>query len=220
MSISGERTPDRRQRKSRAALQQGLLDLISSKAYDAITIEDITAAADVARATFYAHYRDKTELLDEASAGLIADLTARVYRIAPARATSEFRGAGVTEVFRHAEEHRDLYLLLLTGAGGAAARAELIRAFETVTSEVFSRMIDEPRRTPRGSMAVTTKAFVGAVLLTLESWLAEDRRAAADEMADEMIRAQIGGLEWALGFAPGETGFDVAPTPVPGPGAG
>ncbi|MCU1590614.1 MAG: putative HTH-type transcriptional regulator yxbF [Frankiales bacterium] len=220
MSISGERTPDRRQRKSRAALQQGLLALIATKPYDAITIEDITAAADVARATFYAHYRDKTELLDEASAELIADLTARVYRIAPARATSEFRGAGVVEVFRHAGEHRDLYLLVLTGAGGARVRADLIRAFEAVTGDVLARMIDEPGRTPRESMIVTTKAFVGAVLLTLEYWLAQDRRPAAAEVANEMLRAQVGGLEWALGFAPGETGFDVTPTPVAGSGAG
>jgi len=68
------RAPDRRQRKSRAALQQALLTLISTKAYDSITVEDITELADVARATFYAHCKDKPALLMEVSRELVEEL--------------------------------------------------------------------------------------------------------------------------------------------------
>ncbi len=53
---------DRRVRRTRALLQQALIDLVGERRYEAITIRDITDRADVARATFYLHYTDKDDL--------------------------------------------------------------------------------------------------------------------------------------------------------------
>src|SRR6266496_628935 len=53
---------DRRVRRTRAALQQALIELLPRKSYEQITVEDICAAADIGRSTFYAHYRGKEDL--------------------------------------------------------------------------------------------------------------------------------------------------------------
>src|SRR5688572_7428669 len=53
---------DRRAARTRALLENSLLVLIRRKAYDAITIQEICAGADVGRSTFYAHYRSKDDL--------------------------------------------------------------------------------------------------------------------------------------------------------------
>ena len=99
--------PDRRQRKSRAALQQALVRLIAEKPYDEITIEDVTETADVARATFYAHYKDRAALLTEAIQELIRDLTVHVAEVTP-RSRPVWSPVGVAAVFQHAAEHRHL----------------------------------------------------------------------------------------------------------------
>jgi AcrR family transcriptional regulator len=58
-----EQLEDRRKRRTRTRLREGLLALILEKPYDEITVQDILDRADVSRSAFYAHFRDKDELL-------------------------------------------------------------------------------------------------------------------------------------------------------------
>jgi AcrR family transcriptional regulator len=54
---------DRRQRKTREAIFHALTQLLSKKDYNQITVGEIIEMADVARATFYAHFETKDHLL-------------------------------------------------------------------------------------------------------------------------------------------------------------
>lgn len=54
---------DRRVRRTRDLLRRALLDLIREKGFDRVTVQDIVDRADVGRSTFYAHFRDKEDLL-------------------------------------------------------------------------------------------------------------------------------------------------------------
>jgi len=56
-------------RRTRQLLQGALKGLLESKTFDEITVQDITEAATVNRATFYDHYTDKFALLDAMVAG-------------------------------------------------------------------------------------------------------------------------------------------------------
>jgi AcrR family transcriptional regulator len=56
---------DPRVRRTRQLLQEALRKLLDQKRFDDITVQDITEAATLNRATFYAHYPDKFALLGE-----------------------------------------------------------------------------------------------------------------------------------------------------------
>ncbi len=56
---------DPRIRRTRQLLQDALHRLLEQKGFDNITVQDITEAATLNRATFYAHYPDKFALLEE-----------------------------------------------------------------------------------------------------------------------------------------------------------
>jgi AcrR family transcriptional regulator len=56
---------DPRVRRTRQLLQEALRKLLEQKRFDDITVQDITEAATLNRATFYAHYPDKFALLGE-----------------------------------------------------------------------------------------------------------------------------------------------------------
>jgi AcrR family transcriptional regulator len=56
-------TLDPRIRRTRQLLQQALDKLMEKKGFDEISVQDITDAATVNRATFYDHYTDKFALL-------------------------------------------------------------------------------------------------------------------------------------------------------------
>jgi len=57
---------ERRKQHTRQQLKQAGIALVLEKGYDALTIQDITDRADVARATFYLYYKDKEEIVWEA----------------------------------------------------------------------------------------------------------------------------------------------------------
>lgn len=55
---------DRRIRKTKQSIRTALLELMLLKPFDSITVNDIAEKADINRGTFYLHYVDKYELLD------------------------------------------------------------------------------------------------------------------------------------------------------------
>ncbi len=60
-----QRPLDRRQRKSREAIQNALLALLRDKPLEEITISELSARADVNRKTFYNNYHNIQEVRDE-----------------------------------------------------------------------------------------------------------------------------------------------------------
>jgi AcrR family transcriptional regulator len=69
MPISDCEVRDPRIRRTRQLLQSALLTLLKTKNIDEISVQDITDAATVNRATFYDHYTDKFGLLEAMVAG-------------------------------------------------------------------------------------------------------------------------------------------------------
>lgn len=56
---------DRRQRKTRKAIFDSFIQLLSKKSFENITVSEILDTADVGRATFYSHFETKDYLLKE-----------------------------------------------------------------------------------------------------------------------------------------------------------
>jgi AcrR family transcriptional regulator len=64
MSETSVETLDPRIRRTRLLLQQALGKLLETKEFENISVQDITEAATLNRATFYDHYPDKFALLE------------------------------------------------------------------------------------------------------------------------------------------------------------
>jgi AcrR family transcriptional regulator len=65
---------DRRILKSQEAIKKAVIELMSEKDFDDITIQDIADRANVTRGTIYVHYGDKFDLLDKLIATHINEL--------------------------------------------------------------------------------------------------------------------------------------------------
>lgn len=64
---------DKRVRRTKRLLQDSLIELLKEKKYERITVTDIIEHADFNRATFYRHYLDKDDLVEQLKEELLDD---------------------------------------------------------------------------------------------------------------------------------------------------
>jgi AcrR family transcriptional regulator len=172
---------DRRVRRTRELLRRALLSLIQEKGYDRVTVQDILDRADIGRSTFYAHYRDKDDLLRAGFEDIRAGLAAE-------RDAAE-KGAGreveflqpMLVVFLHVEAHRHFWQPL-SRKGGAGVVARILR--DNVTELVREHLRSQfPDATGHQMQLEAAMRFVtGACMGLLSWWLEDDVPCSAEEL--------------------------------------
>ncbi|OCA86612.1 TetR family transcriptional regulator [Pradoshia sp. D12] len=65
---------EEKNRKTKQLIQMSFLQILENKPFEQITIGDITKTAQINRGTFYLHYQDKFDLLDQIEQQLFRDL--------------------------------------------------------------------------------------------------------------------------------------------------
>ncbi len=177
---------DRRVSRTRRQLGNALMTLILERGYNALTIADITERADLGRTTFYLHYRDKEELLIESLEAIAEDLKNQVEQAAALNPDAgQVYANPVSIVFRHVDEHRDLYQVILKGEGGSKAADLIHDIIEEAALEFFQRhmssLMSKPMEFPRG---VVAGYFAGAMMGFINLWLDKNLPYSGDEAAE------------------------------------
>src|SRR5438046_8703795 len=98
---------DRRIQRTQELLKTALMSLIQEKGFEALSVQDIIDRANVGRATFYAHFDNKEDLLASGIDGLRASLKERQRQaLSQGAVTDERLFASSYEMFVHADAHR------------------------------------------------------------------------------------------------------------------
>lgn len=188
---------DRRVRRTRELLRNAFVSLVHEKGYDRVTVQDILDRADVGRSTFYAHYRDKEDLLRSGFEDVHAALAAE--KEAAERQTGE--GTPFLEplvaVFRHVERYREswgpdpgkgnhqvIVSILQEGID------DLVRAH--FRSQFPDADLDRPE--PAAAMRFVASACMGVLVWWLDddvAWSAEEVHAAFRRMATPCVQRYV-----------------------------
>ena len=190
-------TVDRRVRRTRQAIRDAFLSLVLEHGYDNVGVDDIAERADVARATFYAHYATKDVLLEALFNEISAELVAAVAERGP----EDLRVVQATNALRlyvHAEELRDVYLVVLRGSGQGRARLAYLDAVALGAEQIFRRRLELADAAAPVPVEVTARAYAGAHVALLHAWLEDPDRPPAEEAARRQTILVTRGLGWAL----------------------
>jgi AcrR family transcriptional regulator len=192
---------DRRVQRTRQLLERALLELIEERNYESITIQQITDRANVGRATFYLHYRDKEQLLLATIQRLQEDLAWQLEPLRPADFLQE-RPVLNEQIFRHVERYRHLYEVLLSERGAALARHRLMAY---LTSQVEHFLL-RPLLALVGEPAVPTSLLASYVSGTLYTaitwWLEHPGQNTPEEMGQLVRKLTLPAIFAVLGVAP------------------
>lgn len=191
---------DRRVTRTRRMLRDAMMGLTLEKGFESITIEEITSRADIGRATFYLHYRDKEDLLLESIDSAINDLIAQISHLPISTwvLADDVSDEAITEhspiylVFQHAAENADLYRIILRGEGVPQAQKRIRNLIARSVSEFLSMKIQKEGLEihPTVPLEVFANYFAGSLLGILSWWLEAERPYPTSEMA-EMFRKML-----------------------------
>lgn len=160
---------DRRSARTRATLQNAHRALILKRGYEAVTIKDICAAADVGRTTFYAHYRSKDDLRRSALEHLRKELVERQRAALAQPAGSAGRSLGFSlALFAHARDHVDLYRALVGGRGGTIVLGSIRQMLCDLVRAELGATGQAADAAPR---ELAVQFVVGAAMAVMTWWL-------------------------------------------------
>jgi AcrR family transcriptional regulator len=189
VTTRGGNTPtgDRRVRRTHAALQQTLIQLVEEKDLGQISVADVAEQAGVSRSTFYDHYRDVHELAEAACTAMIDDLIESL-PTGPDWADQD-ETHSLLAFFTNLAEYAGLYRSLL-GPQGSARVIDHIRRRTTAAVHVAVRQAttgDAPQDHTTMPMDIphdVPAAFTaGALIGVAADWLQRGCPQTPDEMA-------------------------------------
>jgi AcrR family transcriptional regulator len=183
------RAADRRVARTQRALGEALVELMLARDYADISVQQVLDRARVGRATFYAHFRGKHDLLLSDAERFWAALEAHFLRGAPGTA----RVAPVAELFAHvADVVRFQDALARAGLQGTVydlLAGHLARLIERRLAELRP---DAGRASlPRAGMA---RLFAAALLEMLRWWMERAERPSPREMDARFHEIVWGGV--------------------------
>jgi AcrR family transcriptional regulator len=202
---------DRRIQRTCQALRAALLELIKEKGYDSISIEDITERANVGRATFYLHYKDKEDLLLEEFSAMTNEKVQVLSEIPfsawlqsqedIAEADAKRPASPLLIVFQHIYDNSELYYILLK----SERSSRIIERIRKISTEAIVRFVEAKAETDPIPLLFNVPIeffaafFSGALLSTVDWWLEEDMRHTPGEMADLFQSICFQGVKSVIG---------------------
>lgn len=192
---------DRRILRTRALLRDALMSLVQERRWDSITIQDITERANVNRATFYLHYRDKDELLLHSMIDLYQELSDKHQASVRTHDPLDLNSFDGAEDFEHVAEHAEFYRAMLSNRGSAGFIVGVIDYLHQMyRDQVIVPLSDaSSTRVPVDFMA----AFLaGAEIGIVYWWLQRRPDLTPQEMARMQHELATHGLLWAMNLSP------------------
>jgi AcrR family transcriptional regulator len=178
---------DLRVRRTRKLLRQALIELTIEKGFAAVTVQDIAERAMVNRATFYRHYLDKYDLLDQYT-NEIYDDTASQEPLPAAQAHDAARERldgspmGLAPLLAHMRANAEFYRVMLSEKGDPA----FARQVREHIQERLRALLPEETTRPRDGgppldlcLSYVSHACVGALVW----WLEHPSACAPEDMA-------------------------------------
>jgi len=172
---------DPRVLRSKRALGDALVELLHERSFDEITVQDILDRAGVGRATFYAHYRNKQDVLHSGVEHLFVFLDGVLDR--PSSAGP--RLVPVTEFLEHIRE-ADVFIASIRASGRFEELSDLIVAF---VADMISRRIAPSERVIATMSPALLSRMLAAAFMEMFRWWMEQPARETPERMDAIFQA-------------------------------
>ena len=184
---------DQRTKLTKMLIRKAFTSLLKQKPIQNISIKELCAEAGINRGTFYLHYADIYDLLEQMEADMMADFQKALQpllegdekEVTPAKIT-----AGIFECLK---ENADLCTVTLGPYGDKEFAARLLEVGQEKCLESYTKLFSHVSR----SRIENYYAFVSAGCIgLLEKWLGDGMTVSAERMAQAAESMMLGGIRY------------------------
>lgn len=192
------RKEDRRVQRTERLLREALLALIQEKGFEALSVQEIIDRANVGRATFYAHFDNKEDLLVSGFDELRASLRERQnYALSHTSGADERMFAFGHEMIAHVNEYREVFRAMVGKHSGAIVQRLLHKLLVGLIRDDVKAIVARGR-----ANSIPAEAFVqftaGALFGLLMWWLDRKTGLSVEDLNAFFRRLAIPAMKTAL----------------------
>ncbi len=182
--MSSSQNIDRRVRRTKKLLLQGLTQLLKEKKVNKITVKELTELVDVNRATFYLYYKDIFDMADKVQNEIFDHFYEELKNFINTRINKHKLLEFFTFIFNYVREYADMLKILLGPDGDYSFVEKLKIAIKTTIPPIDGDMgIRKQYFTP-----FMVAGFIG----TIQQWLEDGMRTPPEDMAKIMVDIVVG----------------------------
>ncbi len=171
---------DRRVRKTRKQLREGLARLLEKKSIRDIKVKELVEEVDINRSTFYLHYSDIYDMLEKIEEELFEEIqTAMKNHPISADAQSQ---AFIRQIFQIMDDNRAICKALCGPNGDMAFVTRMEDVVGSKAVQVIEPLFKIEKKQLRYSYAYCLNGCVGLIKM----WLLNDGKETPEQMADIM----------------------------------
>jgi len=193
---------DRRIVRTKLAIRDALVTLIKEKGFEALTVRDIARRANINRGTFYLHYKDKFDLLEQTETEILEEIL-HIFLRANLLPTGDANKPDhllrlVTLLFEYVKENADLMdaFLGLQGNYSFLTRIRIMMEQNLELGTLSGLNVENFLVPPEYLTSYVIYAHLGV----LQSWLGNGCKEPPEEMARILLRLSLDGPIRSTGF--------------------
>lgn len=180
-----------------ARMDEALIKLLEKKDFEYITIKEICDVAQVNRSTFYLHYENTTDLLEETTKYII-DRHLEYFDIDKAEANIDFRGCDANDIIfvtpeyltpylTYIKENRKVFKTSLKHFGSFGFEKVYRRMYNFLLAPILERFGFE-----EGEREYVAKFYLTGVTALMMEWIERDCIEPIDKMIEIIIKCTVG----------------------------
>ena len=186
-----EKKTDRRVKYTKMVIRQSFVKLLKQKSISTISIKEICEDADINRATFYAHYKNQYDLLNQIENEAINDIK-RYLNSYDFEMKDEIPIHATEKILEYIKKNSELFDLLLNLNGDTHFQQEII---EIVGKQYFIPA-RENSLLKRDEAEYIFHFLASGSICTIQKWLKEGMKKPIGEIAELILTISINGIKF------------------------
>lgn len=167
--------------KTKNILFNTLLELMKEKQFEEIKVSDICSHALINRSTFYSHYNDKYELLEEYINTLKDSLIEELSKNKNINNTKQYYIELIKLFFNHIDEKRNIYISAMINNRNSITM-DII--YDVLNHEVTKRLNDIEFKNKTIPVEIISKFYLGAVFNVGIEWLKNQNKYSKEDLVN------------------------------------